>query len=260
MATQLRTLDRGLSVLGHLNRVRAASAQDIATAVSLPLPTVYRIIETLSHAGYVERANLAENAYQLAMGVRRLSGGMTCESVFIAVATPVLFARRQQLKLPSAVSTYAHGFIAVRESTDRFTPNSIGTCGVRMQIPMLSTPLGWAYLAFCNDEQRREILAQLRKSQAPEDRVARDSLHVSRMIRSVRRDGYCASASDDTHYKHRSSIALPVLCRGMVLGCISTVWPSTLLSREAAIARCLPVLRETKAEIEHNLEAAGVDW
>jgi IclR family mhp operon transcriptional activator len=258
MATQLRTLDRGLSVLAHLNRVRAASAQDIAKAVKLPLPTVYRIIETLAHAGYVERANLAENAYRLAIGVRRLSGGMTCESVFIAVATPVLFGRRQQLKWPSAVSTYLHGSIAVRESTDRFSPNSIGTCGVRMRIPMLSTPLGWAYLAFCSAEQRHEILAQLRKSPAPQDRAAWDLLHVSRKIWSVRADGYCAS--DDTQYKHRSSIALPVLCRGMVLGCISTVWPSTLLSREAAIARCLPVLREAKQEIERKLEIAGVDW
>jgi IclR family mhp operon transcriptional activator len=258
MATQLRTLDRGLNVLGHLNTVRSATAQDIAKAVKLPLPTVYRIIETLSFGGYVERANFADNAYQLAIGVRRLSGGMTVESVFISVATPVLFGRRNQLKWPSAVSTYVDGAIAVRESTDRFSPNSIGTCAVGMRIPMLSTPLGWAYLAFCSDEQRNEILTHLRRSQAPEDRVARDSLHVSREIRAVRANGYCVS--DDVQYKHRSSIALPVLSRGMVLGCISTVWPSTLQTRQAAIAGCLPILREAKAEIEHKLDSAELDW
>ena len=258
MATQLRTLDRGLHVLGHLNEVRTATAQDIARAVNLPLPTVYRIIETLSHGGYVERSSLADNAYRLAIGVRRLSGGMTCESVFISVATPVLFGRRNQLKWPSAVSTYADGAITVRESTDRFSPNSIGTCAVGIRIPMLSTPLGWAYLAYCSDEQRSEILTQLRRSPAPENRVARDALRVNREIRSIRDSGYCLS--DETQYKRRSSIALPVLSRGMVLGCISTVWPSALQTRQAAIASCLPILREAKSEIEDKLDSAVVEW
>jgi IclR family mhp operon transcriptional activator len=259
MATRLRTLDRGLNVLGHLNKVRTASAQDIAKALKLPLPTVYRIIETLAHSGFVERANSAENIYRLTIGVRRLSGGMTCESVFISVATPVLFGHRQQLKWPSAVSTFEHDSIAVRESTDRFAPNSFGgLSAIGDRIPMLSTPLGWAYLAFCGDEQRREILAHLCKSQAPEDRVARDSHHINQMIRSVHANGYCAS--DELQYKRNSSIALPVLCRGRVFGCISTVWPSYLITQEAAVSRCLPVLREAKAEIEHNLETAGIDW
>jgi IclR family mhp operon transcriptional activator len=259
MATQVRTLDRGLNVLGHLNKVRTASAQSIAKALRLPLPTVYRIIETLAHRGYVERASPSENAYRLTMGVHRLSGGMTCELVFISVATPLLFRRRRELKWPSAVSTFEDDGMAVQESTDRFTPNSIGLSAVRTRLPMLSTPLGWAYLAFCRDEQRCEILAHLRKSQAPEDRAACDSLHVNRLIRSVRANGYCSSA-ELLPYDRCSSIALPVLYQSTVLGCISTVWLSSLVTHEAGIRRYLPVLRETKAEIEHNLKTAGIEW
>ncbi len=258
MTTPLRTLDRGLNVLGYLNTVRIASAQNIAKALKLPLPTVYRIIETLVDGGYVERVNPDENVYRLTIAVRRLSGGMTCESVFVSVATPVLFGRRQELKWPSAVSTFEDDGIVVRESTDRFSPQSIGLGAVGRRIPMLSTPLGWAYLAFSNDEQRREILAHLRKSQAPEDRAARDSHHIIHMIRSVQAHGYCAS--DEVPYKRCSSVALAVLCKGRVFGCISTVWPSSLIAEDAAISRFLPVLREAKAEIEHNLETAGIDW
>jgi IclR family mhp operon transcriptional activator len=257
MTTQVRTLDRGLNVLGHLNRVPIASAQSIAKALKLPLPTVYRIIETLAHRGYVERASPNENAYRLTIGVHRLSGGMTCESVFVSVATPVLFRRRRDLKWPSAVSTFEDDSMVVQESTDRFSPKSIGLSAVGTRIPMLSTPLGWAYLAFCRDEQRLEILAHLSKSEAPENRAARDSLHVNRMIRSVHANGYCSS---ELPYKRNSSIALPVLYQSTVLGCISTVWPSSLLTHEAAIRRYLPVLREVKAEIELNLETAGIDW
>ena len=93
MTKPLRTLDRGLNVLGYLNEVRIASAQNIAKALKLPLPTVYRIIETLSHGGYVEKVNPDENVYRLTIGVRRLSGGVTCESVFVSVATVALAPR-----------------------------------------------------------------------------------------------------------------------------------------------------------------------
>ena len=258
MSTRLRTLDRGLNVLGYFNKVRTASAQDIAKALSLPLPTVYRIIETLSHGGFVERVSPNENVYRLTIAVRRLSGGVTCESVFVSVAAPVLFQHRQQLKWPSAISTFEEDSIIVRESTDRFSPQSIGLSAVGRRIPMLSTPLGWAYLAFSDDEQRHEILAHLRRSEEPEDRAARDPHHILHMIRSIQVNGYCVS--DDVSYKRCSSIALAVLCQGRVFGCISTVWPSSLIAREAAMSRCLPVLREAKAEIEHNLETAGRDW
>ncbi len=258
MKTPLRTLDRGLNVLGYLNKVRAASAQNIAKALKLPLPTVYRIIETLADGGYVERVDSDDKVFRLTIAVRRLSGGMTCESVFVSVATPVLFGRREQLKWPSAVSTFEDGGMVVRESTDRFSPQSIGLGGVGKWIPMLSTPLGWAYLAFCPDEQRLEILAQLRKSDAPENRVVRDPHYVTHMIRTVQANGYCAS--DEVSYNRCGSIALAVLCRGRVFGCISTVWPSSLVAEATAISRLLPVLREAKAEIEHNLETAGIDW
>jgi IclR family mhp operon transcriptional activator len=238
--------------------VRTASALCIAKALKLPLPTVYRIIETLSHGGYVERADPSDNVYRLTMGVRRLSGGMTCESVFISVAAPVLFRYREELKWPSAVSTFEDDSMTVRESTDRFSPNSIGLGAVGMRIPMLRTPLGWAYLAFCRDVQRREILAHLRKSRVPENRAARDSLNVTRMIQSVRAKGYCSS--DELPYRRRSSIALAVVRHGSALGCISTVWPCELLTHEAAIQRYLPILRDAKAEIESKLQVAGIDW
>lgn len=258
MITSLRTLDRGLNVLGYLNQVRIAAPQNIAKALKLPLPTVYRIIETLADGGFVERVSPDRNVFRLTIAVRRLSGGMTCESIFVSVATPVLFARREQLKWPSAVSTFENDCMVVRESTDRFTPLSIGLRAVGREIPMLSTPLGWAYLAFSSDEQRREILAHLRRSQAPEDRVARDPHHIMHMIRTIQAAGYCAS--DDTSYKRCGSVALAVVSRGRVFGCISTVWPASLVAEDAAIARLLPVLREAKAEIEHQLESEEIAW
>jgi IclR family mhp operon transcriptional activator len=258
MQSQLRSLDRGLKVLGYLNQVRSASAQSIAKAVKLPLPTVYRIVETLSYGGFVERTALPEKVYRLTIGVRRLSGGVTAESLLISVATPVLLQRRLELKWPSALATFEHDAMVIRESTDRFSPNSIGLNAVGMRIPMFHTPLGWVYLAFCREEERKEILMHLRKSENPVDSPAREPALVHRMIKSIRANGY--SSSQVLRPQRCSGIALPILHRGAVLGCIGAVWLTALLSHKRAIPQCLPVLQEAKLAIEEGLKAANADW
>jgi IclR family mhp operon transcriptional activator len=258
MQSQLRSLDRGLKVLGYLNQVSSASAQSIAKAIKLPLPTVYRIVETLSYGGFVERSTLPEKAYRLTIGVRRLSGGMTAESLFISVATPILLQRRRDLKWPSCLATFEHDGMVIRESTDRFSPNSIGLNAIGTRFPMFNTPLGWAYLAFCREEERKEILDHLRKSLNPDDAPARDPAFVHRMINSIRANGY--SSSHELRPERCSGIALPILHQGAVLGCIGTVWLAALLSHERAIPRCLPVLHAAKLAIEEGLNSASTEW
>lgn len=258
MHSQLRSLDRGLQVLGHLNQVRSASAQSIAKALKLPLPTVYRIVETLSYGGFVERAALPDKAYRLTIGVRRLSGGVTAESLLVSVATPILLRRRLDLKWPSGLATFEHDAMVIRESTDRFSPNSIGLNAVGSRIPMLNTPLGWAYLSFCREGERNEILMHLRKSRDPADSPARDASFVQRMVNSIRADGYASSHA--LRPDRCGSIALPVLHQDAVVGCIGTVWLTALLSHERAIPRCLPVLQEARHAIEEGLKSAGAEW
>jgi IclR family mhp operon transcriptional activator len=258
MQTQLRSLDRGLKVLEHLNECNVASAQSIAKATQLPLPTVYRILETLSHGGYVERGPSPDKAYRLTSGVRRLSGGVTTESLFVSVATPVLLRRRSVLKWPSCVAKFEHDGMVILESTDLFSPKSIGLNAIGRRFPMLNTPLGWAYLAYCRQEDREEILEHLRKSADPDDAPARDLAFVDRKIAATRAHGY--ASSQELPPERCSGIALPILHGGVVLGCIGTVWTATQLSHERAVPECLPVLQEAKLAIETALDGASADW
>lgn len=258
MQTQLRSLDRGLKVLDFLNQVRSASAQHIAKSTKLPLPTVYRILETLSHGGFVESAVPPEKAYRLTIGVRRLSGGVTTESLLVSIATPILLQRRQELKWPSCVATFEQDGIIILESTDRFSPNSIGLNAIGTKFPMFKTPLGWAYLAYCREEERKEILDHLRKSSSPDDAPARDPAFVEHMVSTILANGY--SSSIELRPERYSSIALPILNQGALLGCIATVWPSALLNHERAIPRCLPVLKDAKMAIEAGLDSANTKW
>jgi IclR family mhp operon transcriptional activator len=258
MLTQLRSLDRGLRVLEHLNKSNAASAQNIAKATQLPLPTVYRILETLSHAGFVDRGPSPDKAYRLTSGVRRLSGGVTTESLFVSVATPILLRRRSVLKWPSCVAKFEYDGMVILESTDQFSPKAIGLNAIGRRFPMLNTPLGWAYLAYCRVEERQAILEHLRKSADPDDAPARDLAFVDRMIATTRANGY--ASSQELPPERCSGIALPVLHCEAILGCIGTVWPATQLSHEQAVPECLPVLQEARLAIETALDGASADW
>ena len=70
----VRSLERGLALLVAMNRRKLASVADLAQDVRLPRPTVYRLLDTLSHAGFVARDS-ATDRYRPTHGVRALSDG-----------------------------------------------------------------------------------------------------------------------------------------------------------------------------------------
>ena len=52
------------------------------------------------------------------------------------------------------------------------------------------TGVGRAYLAWCPEKEREEILRRLRKSNNPEDWLARDPKKLERILSETRRRGY----------------------------------------------------------------------
>lgn len=49
----VRSLARGLAVLSYVNKSGESRPAEIAKALGLPRPTVYRLLETLEEMGYV---------------------------------------------------------------------------------------------------------------------------------------------------------------------------------------------------------------
>ena len=71
----IRALIRGLEALAVLNRCNGATVSEIAQQIRLPRTTTYRILETLTHAGYVYR-DPADDRYRLTIMVHRLAAGL----------------------------------------------------------------------------------------------------------------------------------------------------------------------------------------
>ena len=74
----VRSLERGLALLQAMNMHpsnNVISVYALAKEVRLPRPTVYRLLDTLCHAGYVNRS-ASTDQYRLTSRVRMLAAGI----------------------------------------------------------------------------------------------------------------------------------------------------------------------------------------
>src|SRR5271156_4206338 len=85
----IRALMRGLDALTVLNLRDGATVSEVAHEIRLPRTTTYRILETLSNAGYVFR-DAADDRYRLTILVRALSGGFDDEAWVAGIAKPCM--------------------------------------------------------------------------------------------------------------------------------------------------------------------------
>ena len=230
----VRALERGLDLLVAMNRLKHASVMDLARATRLPRPTIYRLLDTLSHAGFITRGS-ALDRYRLTRQVRTLSDGLEDDEWISEIALPRLAELTRELVWPAALITFDEGRMLVRETTHQASALSIDHGMVGRRLPMLRTAAGRVYLAFCPDNERRAIVEMLCRSNDPDDRAARDSHRLAAVIGAVRHKGY---ATQDREINPKAcGISVPVRIGSRVLGCISIIWIASALPMEEAERR-----------------------
>jgi DNA-binding IclR family transcriptional regulator len=89
-------LQRGLEVLGQFNRnTRELSGADLARQLDLPRASVFRILQTLERAGFVEKVGDSTN-YKLSIGVLRLGFEYLASMELTEHGRPVIEGLRDQ--------------------------------------------------------------------------------------------------------------------------------------------------------------------
>ena len=251
----IRSFSRGLAVLEALNRHGDGTALTIARETGFPRATVYRLLQTLLDAGYVQRG-LADDRFHLRISVRQLSGGFKDAQWIGSIATPLLMNLTQAISWPCDVSTLEELTMIVRDTTHPIAPLSIDYNVSGRRLPLLSSSSGLAYLAFAPDAERRLLLDLLARSEAPHDALARDSGKVTRLIAVTRRRGYGLRQAGII-WPHTGSIALPIRHAGRLLGCITAIWMARVIGFKEGVQRCLEPMRVTQRLIEQQLEASS---
>ncbi|HEX7418226.1 MAG TPA: helix-turn-helix domain-containing protein [Steroidobacteraceae bacterium] len=246
----IRALKRGLDALTVLNLRNGATVSEIAQQIKLPRTTTYRILETLSNAGYVYR-DAKDDRYRLTIMVRGLSDGFDDEAWVTQTARPYLYALGKDLIWPVAICSLSGTQMLLRESTDHRSPLAIDRIPAGFRVPLLTSASGRVYLAYCPQNHRDSLLDILARSDQPEDALAGNRPAVLEMLNEVRAQGY-AVAVRARRLADELSLAVPIMIEERVLAVVATRWSSGAVPLRLAIERFLSKLLDTAQKIRQS--------
>lgn len=247
----VQSLSRGLLVLAAIGRYGADPAR-LARETGVNRATVYRILLTLEIDGYLVRSP-SDHRYRLTPLVRHLSDGFTDSLWITHIALPRLMRLLQETSWPGSIATFDGRYMVFRESSHRFSSFLVHRPMIGRRIPM-STSLGQAYLAFCEETVRAPLLSALSEDWVASGYGKRRPAQLDAMLTKVRADGYATAI--DALEPGVAAIARPVMRGTQVLACINVAMPPEVLATPGLLSPIRSKLGEAVADIERELAVA----
>jgi IclR family pca regulon transcriptional regulator len=251
---RVEALAKGLRVLSVFSEQRPTwRITDIAAEVSLPLPTAYRIVMTLTAEGYLD--HLPSGEYRPGVRVLTLGTAALRSLDLVELATPKLqeLANATREKVNLAVLSGDQVLYLVRlRNSDLVTAN----IRVGSLLPAVHTSIGKLLLAFLGeDELARAVTNEsFDGTTGPNAKRTLDELRPE--LATIRAQGW-AMQDEELAYGLRS-VAAPVrgengaVVAGANLAVQSRDWPAARITRELR-----PMVLETCAEISRLLGYPG---
>ncbi len=246
-------LSRGLAVLKALNQAEGgwATIRELSEVTGLHRTTVRRLLETLQSEGVLRRS-ASDDSYRLTPDVRALSDGFREEEWISEAASPVLGELLLKVVWPSDFATLDGLTMRVRETTHRFSPLSFHKVTVRRRLPLALTAAGRAYLAFCEEEERMELIDRLAAEPgSPFQGPGRQAL-IS-LLAQHREAGHAYNHGEWLPEQKIMALAVPVFHTGKVAGCINIVMLRSAMSLTEARKKYLTPLHAAARKIEDYL-------
>jgi IclR family mhp operon transcriptional activator len=254
----IRALERGLDVLQALQTGAGAGLKDLHEITGLPKATLLRILRTLSERNLIWQ-RMADGAYL--PSARSGRAPVDDASALVEVASPIMAQLCERVNWPSVLAVRRGGEMEIIETNrprSHVSHLPIGPVGAR--INMLLTSTGRAYLGFCSQEEREEVLAILRRSAAPADAFARDAVWVARTVAQTQAQGYgrrdpamAGEGRGPMPDDGRNSIAVPIIVAGQVVAAMNLTWTRRAASTGQIVADYLGELRAAAAEMAREL-------
>ncbi|HEY0877501.1 MAG TPA: helix-turn-helix domain-containing protein [Zeimonas sp.] len=257
----IHALARGLAVLQSLQRMQAASLHDLHLATGLPKSTLTRILYTLHLQGLVWQ-RMADGAY-LASHSLHERAQIDDTAWLVEIASPVLQELGRRTNWPSVLTVPRLDYMEVIETnSSQAYFDLIRRRPIGYRLNYLRSASGRAYLAFCSEQEREAVLRRLREGGVPGNEKASDEGFVRELVRSGRRNGYGVRTPDfGGDYARtrreaddgRSSMAMPIVVDGQVLGCMNLTWRTRVISLARMAERHGGDLREAIRQVEQRI-------
>jgi IclR family transcriptional regulator, pca regulon regulatory protein len=252
---RVEALAKGLRLLGLFDEQRPTwRVTDLAAAAGLPMPTVYRVVMTLTAEGYLD--HLPNGEYR--PGVRTLTlGTAALRSLdLVGLATPKLQRLGQDTgeTVNLAVLTGDRVLYLVRlRNSDLVTAN----IQVGSTLPAVHTSIGKLLLAHLDDtDLRRRITAESFAAQhGPNAKVSLAELRAE--LAQIREQGW-AMQDEELAYGLRS-VAGPIIAHdGRVVAGVNVAVQARDWSSQRVVRELKPVVLAACAEISQLVSAGSV--
>lgn len=253
-------IDKALRVLAALNARPVMSLAAVAAGADLPPSTTVRVLHALCTAGYAQHLSRSAG-YRVTAKALDLSAGVHAEERIVEAAVAPMRAFTREHGWPLFIAVRDGLRMSVRYGTVGDSPYAVDPGVFDQPSPMLLGAVGRAYLAFCPDGERREILTALKTSRRRSDAIAKDEKAVTAILRETRRKGYAvtdlrlraltekvAPKWRDTR-RRATGLAVPVMTDGRVLATLVLRYFPNALSEAEAARRFLEPMRALAAEI-----------
>ncbi len=239
----IRAIARSLLLLRTMNAKQKSSLNDLHLQTGLPKSTIFRILRTLQHEGYVRTEGDA-GFYRLTAKVHELSAGYTEKSLVVDVGSPLALRVTREIRWPLGIGTLDGDAIVVRYSTMPYSPIAVHATTLGQRLGLLDTAMGRAYLAFCGDVERTALIHLLRAASLSGQ--IEDEAQLDADLRLVRHQAYAVRLPNAR--RSSATVAVPVMLGDKVIAtlCLTTFGRS--LTR-AVIARYVPMLQTTAKDI-----------
>jgi IclR family mhp operon transcriptional activator len=230
----IRALERGLDVMRILQEQGPSTLHKIYQTSGLPRPTILRVLRTLEGAGWVRRG-LGDGLYRNSFKMVHMVDGLDHTDRLAEIAAPHLDALCQKASWPSdlVVLNSKNLHMELKESSRASTPFLLNRDAIGHRINLPLSAVGRVYLAFCEDDERNELIERLKKSKNRANRIVRNDAKFAELLAEIRRLGYATRDPSfgggqlplkSDHDDGLDAVAVPIMVKTEILGCITMVW------------------------------------
>lgn len=236
----LELISKAGAVIDSLERDKESSAAELAGALGEPLSSVYRLLQSLTATGWVERGS-RRGTYRLGLSMMTI-GGLVEDHLDIREAS--LPSLRDLVKATGVTS-----FLCVRRGSravclERIEGYAVQSLAMQLggSLPLYAGAAPRALLAFLPAAEQEAILSD-NSQQLRDDPARPDDDDIVADIARVRESGYSVSDADVT--PGIASLGVPVFNhRGEVQGALSVSGLRGQVLDPASVGETIELLRE----------------
>lgn len=239
----IRAVVRALSVLRLMNTAQRWTIHELHGQTQLPKSTLFRVLATLQHEGYV-KVDPARGQYTLNAKVRELSAGYSEQTRVVTAGAPIALRVTREIKWPLAIGVRDGEVMVVAHSTMPYSPMAVHSTTIGHRLSLTESAIGQAYLAHCSVAERNSMLDLFELSLGA--RSEKGMQEIRGKLAQVRHDGYAVRRPGQ--HNDSATLAVPIFHQGEAIAALGMTIFGRLMSRRL-VEQFVPILKVTAHEI-----------